>query len=99
MNHILFYVLVATKGGPTRLQIIDSLLKEPQNSNQLATSLSFDYKTIQHHLRVLEQNKIVGIIQKGSYGAMYYVNEDHRAYLEENRDEFGKTFLKKGMKR
>ena len=32
-----------------------------------------DYKTIQHHVRVLEDNGLVSLANKGSYGAVLFL--------------------------
>jgi len=97
MNHkyILQYVLEATRGGPTRRRIMDVLLETPSNANKLAQVLKMDYKTIQHNIAVLEKNKIISAVNKGSYGAMYFVHDELRQFLEINRDESGKTLINK----
>lgn len=95
MNYVLHYMLEATRGGPTRRKLLDALLTKPQNANQLAESMQMDYKTIQHHLKVLEQHHCVAIINKGRYGAMYFVAEEIRPELEKTGEQFGKTFKKK----
>ena len=35
------------------------LRKRPSNRNQLATELGIDYKGIQHHIKILEENNLV----------------------------------------
>lgn len=90
MNRILHYVLAATRGGMTRIEIINSILDKPQNANQLSKSLNLDYKTIQHHIRVLQDNRI--IVTHGKYGAIYFLApEIKKEELEEIWDGFGKT--------
>ena len=43
------------------------------NANQLAGVVRLDYKTIEHHLRVLEENGLVTSSQKGAYGAVLFL--------------------------
>jgi DNA-binding transcriptional ArsR family regulator len=62
------------------------VLKEtPQNANQLATSLKLDYRTIRHHLEVLEKNKLIVSVGEG-YGTTYFLSpvmEENYALFEE----------------
>ena len=53
-----------------RAEIIKSLQKRPSNAHQLAEALRVDYKTIQHHLRILDENGLVVSSKKGAYGAV-----------------------------
>ncbi len=71
---ILFWVLfVGSRGGTNRIRIISALRKRPRNRNQLATELGVDYKNIQHHIKVLEENNLVK--KMGNlYGVTYYVS-------------------------
>jgi len=70
MEAVLWYVLTGTRGGPNRTRILQALDERPRNANQLAESLGLDYKTVRHHLDVLEENDIVG--KSGDeYGAVY----------------------------
>jgi len=56
---LLWYLLVGTRGGPNRARILDVLAESPQNAHRLAESLSLDYRTIRHHLALLEKNGLV----------------------------------------
>jgi len=79
MRQLLGWLITGTKGGKTRAQIIKTLKKSPQNSNQLATLLKVNYKTIRHHLTILEKNKL--IISAGDhYSTAYFLSE----LMEEN---------------
>ena len=90
IRQLIGWLIIGTKGGKTRTQIIKSLKKNPQNSNQLATLLKVNYKTIRHHLTILEKNKL--IISAGDhYSTAYFLSE----LMEENYGIFeeitGKT--------
>jgi len=79
MRQLLGWLITGTKGGKTRAQIIKTLKKSPQNSNQLATLLKVNYKTIRHHIMILEKNKL--IISVGDrYSTAYFLSE----LMEEN---------------
>ena len=71
----LFWVLFAgSRGSDARIRIMSVLRKRPRNKNQLATELGIDYKNIQHHIKILEENNLVK--KTGNqYGMTYYVSE------------------------
>jgi len=83
---MLFWCLfVGSKGAATRIRIMSMLRKRPINRNQLAKELGIDYKRIQHHIKVLEENNLVRKI--GSpYGVIYCVSalfENNEAVFDE----------------
>ena len=70
-GRILWYVFATTRGGPTRIKIVEMLLSRPYNVNQISKNLKMDYKTVQHHIRILEENKII-IPEEKKYGTIYF---------------------------
>jgi len=71
MEPVLWQVLAGTRGGPNRARILLALDERPRNCNQLAEDLDLNYKTVEHHLDVLQENQVVE--STGSeYGAVYY---------------------------
>lgn len=94
MKYLITYLIAGTRGGETRAKIIQTLKKTPMNMNKLANHLKMDYKTIQYHLRVLEENNIIRIIKKGKYGALYYLSPE----MEENYHLLGEIWVKSGKK-
>jgi DNA-binding transcriptional ArsR family regulator len=83
LKRILWHLLGGTRGGPLRMRILQAILDRPYNTNQLAVVLGHDYKTIQHHLRVLTENRLVELRGAG-YGATYFPSRD----LEDSLKEF-----------
>ena len=66
-------LFVASRGATNRIRIISVLRNMPRNRNQLSTELDLDYKAIQHHLKVLEKNKLVR--KTGNrYGLTFHVS-------------------------
>jgi len=56
----LFCVLfVSTKGARIRTKIMSLIKTRPRNTNQLSKEVDSDYKNIQHHLKILEDNNLV----------------------------------------
>ena len=92
LRYLLGWLIAGTRGGPTRARIIAALKETPQNANQLATSLEMDYKTMRHHLEVLEKNKIITSVGD-RYGATYFLSqamEDNYGLFEEIMKKIGK---------
>jgi DNA-binding transcriptional ArsR family regulator len=79
LKYLLGWLIAGTRGGASRAKIIETLRETPQNANQLATQLGMDYRTIRHHLKVLEKNKIITTAGEG-YGTTYFL----APVLEEN---------------
>jgi len=79
LKHILGWLIVGTRGGVTRAQIIQELNKTPRNANQLASMLKKDYRTIRHHLEVLQKNRIIDSAGD-KYGTTFFLSQQ----LEEN---------------
>jgi DNA-binding transcriptional ArsR family regulator len=85
LKYLLGWLIAGTRGGVTRARIIETLKETPQNANQLANLLQLDYRTIRHHLKVLEKNKIITSAGEG-YGTTYFLSqamEENYALFEE----------------
>jgi DNA-binding transcriptional ArsR family regulator len=62
-----FRLILRMKGGPTRLSILKALTA-PKDRLELANELSLDWKTVDHHIRVLSE---YGFIKAtSSYGTV-----------------------------
>jgi DNA-binding transcriptional ArsR family regulator len=83
LKRVLWHLLGGTRGGPLRIRILQAILDRPYNTNQLAVLLGHDYKTIQHHLRVLTENRLLEPRGDG-YGATYFTSPA----FDESRAEF-----------
>jgi DNA-binding transcriptional ArsR family regulator len=84
-KYILGWLIAGTRGGLTRAKIIQALKETPRNANQLASLLEMDYRTIRHHLEVLEKNRIITSAGEG-YGMTYFLSpvmEENYAMFEE----------------
>ena len=79
LKYLLGWLIAGSRGGLTRAKIIEILHEQPQNANQLAASVEMDYRTIRHHLKVLEKNRLITSAGDG-YGNTYFLSTD----LEEN---------------
>ena len=69
--------LTKTKQQKDTLQSqVTSLKKKPMNANQLSNALNLDYKTIQHHIRILLDNQVISAVNRGKYGAVYFISDE-----------------------
>ena len=87
---IVFWALfVRSRGRDNRIRIMSALRKMPSNKNQLSKELGIDYKGIQHHIKILEENNLV--IKIGNpYGVTYCVSalfENNEIVFEEIVDK------------
>lgn len=85
LKYLLGWLIAGTRGGPTRAKIIEILKETPQNANQLANQLGMDYRTIRHHLKVLEKNRLITTAGEG-YGTTYFLSpamEENYGLFEE----------------
>ena len=79
LKYLLGWLIAGTRGGVTRAKILETLRENPQNANQLANSLEMDYRTIRHHLKILQKNRIITSAGNG-YGTTYFLSPE----MEEN---------------
>ena len=75
LKYLLGWLIAGTRGGPTRAKIIQTLKETPQNANQLANLLEMDYRTITHHLTILQKNRIV-TSAGDRYGTTYFLSPE-----------------------
>jgi len=90
----MMFLFLATKGGGNRIRIVKLLKQEALNANKIGERLALDYKTVQHHLRILEEHDVVvSSSPKGTYGAIYFLSQDfenHLPPIEEMWVRFGR---------
>lgn len=92
-KHLLQWLIVGTRGGVNRARIINAIREEPRNANQLRNLLEVDYRTVRHHLDVLEKNGLVTSMGE-RYGRIYFLSPE----LEENFDLFEEIWNEIGKK-
>ncbi|MCI4366177.1 MAG: winged helix-turn-helix domain-containing protein [Thermoplasmata archaeon] len=80
---LLWYLLAGTRGGPNRIRILEELRGRPHNAHQLAEVLGVDYRTVRHHLKLLEQNGLVLRPAGSAYASPYEITP----YLSANFHE------------
>jgi predicted transcriptional regulator len=83
LRRLLWFLLGGSRGGQNRARIIQRLRAKPSNQNQLSNDLGLQYKSIQHHVKVLLRSSlIIGAGEK--YGVTYSLSP----WLESRFDLF-----------
>ena len=91
----MMFLFVATRGGDNRIKIVRLLRQQPTNANKICEQLALDYKTVQHHLRILDENQVVvSSSPKGTYGACYFL----APYFEKQLDNLESLWAKSGKR-
>lgn len=78
-DRLLWWLFGGSAGAKTRALVLKAVREEPRNAQQLSEALGLDYTTIRHHLRVMEQNRIV-VTEGNSYGKLYFVSDSMEAH-------------------
>lgn len=80
-ERLLWWLFAGSAGAKTRALVINAVREEPRNAQQLSEALALDYTTVRHHLRVLEQNKLV-VTEGNAYGKLYFVSDSMEAHWQ-----------------
>jgi DNA-binding transcriptional ArsR family regulator len=82
-KQLILWLIEGSRGGVNRGRIIVAIKAEPLNANQLCNLLGVDYRTIRHHLDVLEKNRLITAVGE-HYGKVYFLSQD----LEQSYEDF-----------
>ena len=93
VKRLLWWLLAGSVGGINRGRMLEELFQTPHNANELSKVLELDYKTVRHHLEVLEKNRLVTSTGTG-YGKVYFPSD----MLEENTEFFKEIWGRIGKK-
>lgn len=74
LAQIIRWLIEGSRGGVTRAHILLILKERPMNPNQLARELNLNYRSVTHHLELLEKHELVEKLDKG-YGRPYMLSE------------------------
>lgn len=78
-RYSILYFLTGTKGGMNRVEILKLLQKRALNANELKEKLGLDYKTIQHHLRLMVKHRFISASGM-NYGAIYRLTDEFKSH-------------------
>ncbi len=93
IKRLLYWLIAGSEGGLNRARILLALRDQPHNSNQLSERVGLNYKTVRHHLDVLEKNELVIPVGK-RYGKMFFLSP----MMEREWDEFESILAEIGQK-
>jgi DNA-binding transcriptional ArsR family regulator len=91
MEKLLWWLIAGKRGGINRARIIKALADRPYNMHQLSEELNLSYKTVRHHVKILEKNNIIKPVGD-TYGKLYFLSSE----MEENYDVFEEIWEKIG---
>jgi DNA-binding transcriptional ArsR family regulator len=74
MKRLLWWLIAGSRGGDNRARIILLLHERPLNAHQISESTGLNYKTVRHHLKVLNDHGVIDTIVRGRYGAMFFLS-------------------------
>lgn len=80
LRQLLWYLIAGTRGGMNRVRIIEALRQRPYNAHQLTEALGLDYRTVRHHLGLLQKNGLLTRPAGDAYASPYFLS----SYLESN---------------
>lgn len=86
MEDLMFWLFVGSKGRINRVRIVNLLDNNPYNAYNIAEILELNYKTVRHHLKLLEEHNIIATPSSVKYGALYFLSEE----MKENYELFEK---------
>jgi DNA-binding transcriptional ArsR family regulator len=84
MEDLLWWLFVGSKGGINRVRIINLLHEKPHNAYNISEILELNYKTVRHHLKLLEDHNVIATPPGVKYGAVYFLSEE----MKENFESF-----------
>ena len=82
MEDFLWWLFVGSRGGINRARIIDLLQKDPYNAYNISEILELNYKTVKHHLKLLEDHNVIVTPSKAKYGALYFLSKEMKANFQ-----------------
>lgn len=90
MEEMLLWLFIGSMGGVNRARIVNLIHEKPCNTNQITDELELNYKTVRHHLDLLENNNIIKSNKEIKYGSVYFLT----AEMKSNYRIFGEIYKK-----
>ncbi len=81
MERVLWYLIAGTRGGYNRARLLKLLAQKPRNAHQVAEGLGLNYKTVIHHLEILQRHQLVVKAVEDAYGSPYFLSKQMEHYM------------------
>jgi DNA-binding transcriptional ArsR family regulator len=72
-SRLVWFLIGGGRGGENRAKILFAIHERPRNLNQLAKFIGVDYRSVQHHMSVLQKNNMVESSGE-RYGVVYSIH-------------------------
>jgi len=89
---ILLWLIAGSRGGVNRALILKYIISSPSNANRISIATGIEYKTVQHHLNILEKNGLLSSVGD-KYGKTYFPSE----LLDKNINSFNEICKDMGL--
>ena len=99
VRQLLWYLVAGTRGGENRARIIEALRTRPYNAHELGEALGLDYRTIRHHLDLLEKNGLLTRPIRDAYASPYFLSSVLKANYAVFQEVRGASPRRKGETR
>ncbi|MBI4162640.1 MAG: ArsR family transcriptional regulator [Candidatus Aenigmarchaeota archaeon] len=96
LKRTLMLNIAGTRGGLVRLRILLLIKDRPHNTNELSRMLSMDYKSVQHHMRLLEKASLI-MSSKKTYDNEYKLSTLLEANIDILKDLENMEKVNKGI--
>lgn len=93
-ERLLWWLFAGSAGAKTTGFVLNAIKEEPRDAQQLSEALRMDCTTVRHHLKVLEQNRIV-VTEGESYGKLYFLSDSMEAHWQDLQVILEKTRKRK----
>lgn len=82
MKETVLWLLTGSRGGKNRVRIINLIYKKPLNAYRISEELNLNYNTINYHLKILKEHKLLYCNKNVKYGALYFVTDNMNSCRE-----------------
>ena len=93
MQKLLWWIIAGKRGGKNRARILKLISERPYNAHQISEERCLDYKTVRHHIKILEKNNLIQPTGD-TYGKLYFLSSK----MEENYEIFEEIWSKLNIK-
>ncbi len=79
MEKLIWWLFMGSKGGINRARILNLIHEKPCNAHKISEGLNLNYKTVKHHLKLLEENNVITCTKGVRYGALFFISDEMKS--------------------